>query len=243
MKSLSKLMIMILLIGSGVISCQNDSGKRSSTTDEFTYIVDKFEDIQVIKFKLPAFEELSLQQKELIYYLGEAALCGRDIFWAQNFKYNLKIRKTIEAILESYNGDRESEDFKSFITYSKRVFFANGIHHHYSNDKFIPGFTSDYFAELIAGTDAALLPADDYDVDALVSELIPILFDPTLFPKKMEQGTGIDLVTGSSVNFYEGVTQAEVEKFYSEMVDPNDQWPISYGLNTKLVKVDRKSVV
>ena len=132
--------------------------------DDFKYFVDQFEDMRVLKYKLPGFESLSLQQKKFIYYLSEAALSGRDIFWDQNFRYNLKIRKTIEAIIESYSGDKKSDDYKAFLVYAKRVFFANGIHHHYSSDKFKPGFNAEFFADLIKGTDHEKLPlAKDQD--------------------------------------------------------------------------------
>ncbi len=142
-------------MGTIMLSSCNRTEKKVAMADDFNYSVDRFEDIRVLRYKLPGFESLSLNEKEFIYYLSEAALCGRDIQWDQNFKYNLLVRKTIEGIIATYNGDKESNDYKAFITYAKRVFFANGIHHHYSNDKFMPGFSAEYLAALINGSDEA----------------------------------------------------------------------------------------
>ena len=139
----------IALMGTALFSSCGQTGEKAAASDTFTYEVDRFEDISVLKYRLPGFEQLSPGEKELIYWLSEAALCGRDILWDQNFKYNLVIRRTIEAIIDSYSGDRETEEYKAFITYAKRVFFANGIHHHYSNDKFVPGFSKEYFDALV----------------------------------------------------------------------------------------------
>ncbi len=221
-------------------SCRNTASKTDSA-DDFDYNVDRFEDIRVLRYKLPAFENLSLQEKEFIYYLSEAALCGRDIQWDQNFKYNLLVRKTLEAILLSYKGDKDNDEYKAFVTYAKRVFFANGIHHHYSNDKFIPGFSREYFISLINSSEASLLPlSDGQTAEALTGILIPVMFDPILYAKKVDQSQGSDMITSSSVNFYEGVSQAEVETYYSGIVDPADLTPISYGQNTKVVKRNGK---
>jgi dipeptidyl-peptidase III len=204
---------------------------------EFDYFVDQFEDMRVLKYKLPAFESLSLQQKKYIYYLSQAALSGRDIFWDQNFRYNLLIRKTIEAILESYSGDRGSVDYNSFLVYAKRVFFANGIHHHYSNDKFKPGFSESFFTRLVKDSDKEKLPLNpDQTVVQLISFLIPVIFDGTLFARKVEQRAGIDMVAESATNFYEGITQREVEEFYARKIIPDDPRPVSIGLNSKVLK-------
>jgi dipeptidyl-peptidase-3 len=235
----------ILLIGTvaamGLVlftSCRQ-SEKRSADTDEFTYEVDRFEDISVLKYRLPGFEQLTPQEKEFIYYLSEAALCGRDILWDQNFKYNLVIRKTIEAIIDSYSGDRDADEFKAFITWAKRVFFANGIHHHYSGDKFIPGFSEDCFISLVESSDPSLLPLKEgWWSGDLIAMLTPVIFDPHLYAKKMDQSEGIDMIDASSNNFYDGVTQAEVEKYYSSLADHSGPKPVSWGLNTKVVKVD-----
>ena len=192
---------------------------------EFKYLVDEFADLKVMKYEVPGWDELTLQQKEYIYHLGEASKYGRDIIWMQNNKYNLKIRKVLENILENYKGDRTSEDFAKFQTYAKRVFFSNGIHHHYAEDKFFPECSQEYFASLMTAVGE----------EAACAELLPVIFDPTIMParKLMEAN---DIVAESAVNFYEGVTRAEVEAYYAALMDPDDQTPISYGLNTKVVK-------
>lgn len=220
-----------------IVSCKNNSQKSTLQTDDFKYFVDQFEDIRVLRYRLPGFESLSLNQKEYIYYLSQAALAGRDILWDQNFRYNLMIRKTLESIIESYSGDRNTPEFNSFIVYSKRVFFANGIHHHYSQDKFKPSFTVEFFASLVKGSDKNILPlTKGQSVDDLISLLSPVLYDEKLFPRKVEQKEGSDMVAESASNFYEGVTQNEVEKFYSGKINPGDTHPISLGLNSKVVK-------
>jgi len=228
---------MIVFMGTALFTSCGPSGGKVTAEEEFTYEVDRFEDISVLKYRLPAFEQLTAGEKEFIYYLSEAALCGRDIFWDQNFRYNLVIRKTIEAIIDTYNGDRESADYKAFITYAKRVFFANGIHHHYSNDKFVPGFSSEYFAQLVNGSDASRLPLKEGQGAAQLAEMLtPLLFDPSLYAKKVDQSEGTDMIATSANNFYEGVTQAEVEAYYASLADPNDPRPVSWGLNTKVMK-------
>ena len=228
---------MIAFMGTALFTSCGPAGEKAGAGDEFTYEVDRFEDISVLRYRLPGFEQLTSAEKEFIYYLSEAALCGRDIFWDQNFKYNLLVRKTIEGIIETYQGDREGDDFKAFITYAKRVFFANGIHHHYSNDKFIPGFSSDYFALLIEGSDPSSLPLNEGETAAGLAEMLtPVLFDPVLYAKKVDQSEGIDMIAASANNFYEGVTQAEAEAYYASLADPGDPRPVSWGLNTKVVK-------
>ena len=223
-----------------ITSC-GQSGDKTAKTEEFTYEVDRFEDISVLRYRLPGFEQLSAGEKEFIYYLSEAALCGRDILWDQNFRYNLVIRKTIEAIIASYGGDREAEEYKAFITYAKRVFFANGIHHHYSGDKFAPGFSKDFYTALVSGADPALLPLSEGEAAAdLASRLTPILFDPQLYARRVDQSAGADMIVASANNFYEGVTQAETEKFYASLADPSDPRPVSWGLNSKVVKAGGK---
>lgn len=204
---------------------------------EFSYFVDQFDDMKVLRYELPGFESLTLRQKKFIYYLSQAALCGRDILWAQNFKYNLLIRKTIELILKTYSGDRDSDDYKAFTIYAKRVFFTNGIHHHYSSDKLKPGFSDHYFADLIRGTDLKLLQqSNGWDADHLISLLTPLLFDDTLFPRKVELGDGLDIVNNSAVNLYENVSQQDAEAFYEKKTDLNDPHPVSLGLNSKLIR-------
>ena len=210
-------------------------------SNDFDYFVDQFEDIRVLRYKLPGFESLTPKQKELIYYLSQAALSGRDILWDQNFRFNMKIRKTIEAILDHYSGDKTSEEYKAFLVYAKRVFFANGIHHHYSNDKFKPGFNAKYFGNLINGTDKHKLPLEnDQTVDQLISLLSPVIFDENIYGRKVEQRSGADMVSESSINFYSDVNQKEVERFYADNSDPADPNPVSLGLNSRVTKKNGK---
>lgn len=223
-------------------SCKQEKPQdENRKEDDFKYFVEQFDDIRVLKYKLPEFDSLTLRQKEYAYYLSQAALAGRDIFWDQNFKYNLLIRKTIETILNSYRGDKESDEYKAFVKYAKKVFFANGIHHHYSQDKFKPEFSEDYFSKLIAGSDSAALPlARNQSPGELADMLSPILFDENLFARKVEQKAGVDMIKESAVNFYEGVTEKEAEDFYKGQIKKDDPHPISYGLNSKLIKNNGK---
>jgi dipeptidyl-peptidase-3 len=210
---------------------------------EFQWQIDKFADLQVLRYQVPGFEALAPKQKELVYYLSEAALCGRDIFFDQNYKHNLTIRRTLDAVVRGYNGDRTDPRWAAFMTYAKQVWFANGIHHHYSNDKFVPGFDAAYFAALVKGTEGESFPlAEGQDLDGFVAFLTPILFDPAVAPKKVSQDSSKDLVAHSAVNFYEGVTQAEVEAYYKGLVDEKDATPVSYGLNSRVVKKDGRVV-
>jgi len=213
------------------------------TIDNFNYFIDQFEDIRVLRYKLPGFESITPKQKELIYYLSQATLSGRDILWDQNFRFNMKIRKTIEAILDHYSGDKTSEEYKAFLVYAKRVFFANGIHHHYSNDKFKPGFSAKYFGNLIKGTDKHKLPLEnEQTVDKLISLLSPVIFDENVYGRKVEQRSGADMVSDSSINFYHDINQKEVERFYAIKADSTDPKPISLGLNSKVTKKNGKVV-
>src|SRR4030067_448257 len=212
--------------------------KTVEKQDEFKYQTEQFADLGILRFKVNDFEELSPKQKEMLYYLYEAALAGRDIFYDQNYKYNLKVRRTLEAIVESYSGDKTTENFNKFMVYTKRVWFSNGIHHHYSNDKIIPDFSKEYFAELVNNSDSSKLPlAEGETVEQLISMLTPVIFDPKVDGKKVNLDPSADLIKTSAVNFYEsGLTQKEVEEFYSKMEKKNDPQPIWYGLNSKLVK-------
>jgi len=213
--------------------------KNDDKNDDFRYFVDQFEDIRVLKYRLPDFSSLSLRRKKLVYYLSKAALSGRDILWDQNFRYNLQIRKTFEAIYEFYSGDRRANEFSLFIIYLKRIFFANGIHHHYSNDKLKPGFSRLYFEALIKDIDPARLPLKNGETRDQLSEIIcEILFDDNLYGRKVERRAGADLIAESAVNMYEGVTQEEVEAYYAARTDTSDPNPISLGLNSKVVKKD-----
>jgi len=218
------------------------TGEPAATQEEpapesgFAFLSEQFADLKILRYQVPGFESLPLQKKQLIYYLYEAGLSGRDIIWDQNYKYNLTIRRTLEAILRSAEAD-DSEAFAQFETYAKRVFFSNGIHHHYSNDKILPDFSEAYFAELVQKSDPDLLPmADGETAAAFAARLTPIMFDPQIAPKKVNKNPDVDIVTNSAVNFYEGVTEAEVDAFYAAMIDKSDPEPISYGLNSKLVK-------
>lgn len=193
---------------------------------DFKYLIDEFADLKIIRYKVPGWDELTLAQKEYVYHLGEAAKYGRDIIWVQNCKYNLPVRHTIENILENYDGDRSCEEFAQFVTYAKRVFFSNGIHHHYSEDKFFPECSQEYFRSLME----AVGDADKCET------LLPVIYDASIYPQRKSTDKSADIVASSAVNFYEGVTRAEAEKFYADMADPSDKRPVSYGLNSKLVK-------
>jgi dipeptidyl-peptidase-3 len=208
--------------------------------EEKAWVVDRFDDIKVIRYEVPGFEELPLQEKILIYYLSEAAKCGRDIMFDQNFKYNLAVRRTLEAIYTSHEGCRECEEWKALETYLKKIWFANGIHHHYSKDKFKPRFSQEFFEQLLDAVPAEKLPQEFGSVEALKKVIIPVIFDENLYASALNQTTGIDVITASANNYYEGVTQKEVEAFYKKMASVNDPRPISYGLNSKLVKENGK---
>lgn len=225
-----------LLFGMSFISCS-----KTDTEPKFDYNVDKFADLQILRYQVPGFEELSLNQKLYVYYLTEAAQEGRDILFDQNGKYNLAIRRTLEAIYNNYNGDKEDADYKEFVVYLKRVWFSNGIHHHYATDKFIPGFSQEFFANQVKSIDSTLLPIREGEtVDNLIAELTPVIFDKEVMPKRINLAAGYDLVQTSAGNYYDGVTQKEAEEFYAKMRKPNDNQPISYGLNSRLVKRDGK---
>jgi dipeptidyl-peptidase-3 len=219
------------------------AGCQKTETQDFKWQIDQFSDLRILRYQVPGFDELPLAQKELIYYLSEAALCGRDIITAQNYKHNLTIRRTLDAIVEGYTGDRTDPQWEKFMVYTKRVWFSNGIHHHYATDKFIPGFTADYFAMLVKKSEGVQFPlAQGQTIDDLIVFLQPVIFDPTVDAKKVSQDSTKDLVTESAVNFYEGVTQEEVEKYYKSIADEDDPTPISYGLNTRVVKKNGKVV-
>ena len=217
----------------------SDTSSQNDFDETFEYSVDKFADIEILRYQVPGFNDLSLQQKELIYYLSQAALEGRDILYDQHNKYNLTIRRTLEGIYENYFGDKNTEEFKKFETYLKQVWMANGIHHHYSEDKIIPQFSKEYLAQLAKSIDPARMPVKDgASAGELIETITPIMFDPDIYPKRINQAAGVDLVKTSGVNFYEDVSEKEVDGFYNEMKDPNDNTPISYGLNSKVVKED-----
>ncbi len=206
--------------------------------DTFHYTVEQFADLQILRYRVPGFEQLSLRQKMLVYYLSQAALEGRDILLDQNGKYNLQIRKLLEAIYIHYQGDRTTADFQQFEVYLKRVWFSNGIHHHYACDKFVPGFSAEYLTDLIASVEVAVLPLGKGEtVPDMCDKLFPVIFDPEVMPKRVNQVDGEDLVLTSAANYYEGVTQEEAEAFYAVQKAKGSQTePVMYGMNSRLVK-------
>lgn len=207
----------VAICAAAAIGCQ-----RPAPQADIDYTVDRFADIEVLRYTVPGFDSLSLDQKKMIYYLNEAALYGRDIIWDQNCKFNLPIRAMLEEVYTNYKGDTASTDWQNFVTYLKQVEFANGIHHHYSMDKFQPAFSRQWLAQQLAEPNEALLD---------------VMFDPTIMPKRVNQADGVDLITTSACNLYDGgITQQEVEDYYARLKDPKDPTPISYGLNSRLVK-------
>lgn len=215
--------------------------KTTAEAEKIDYTVEQFADLQILRYRVPGFEDLSLKQKELVYYLTEAALQGRDILFDQNGKYNLTIRRMLEAVYTGYKGDKNTPDFKAMEVYLKRVWFSNGIHHHYGSEKFVPGFTPEFFRQAVQSVDAATLPlVEGQTVEQLCEEVFPVIFDPTVMPKRVNQAAGEDLVLTSACNYYDGVTQQEAEDFYNALKNPQDETPVSYGLNSRLVKEDGK---
>ena len=226
-----------LITGCNTGTNMKTTEKEEINQDEFKYLLEQFADLKIMRYQVQGFDELSLKQKKLVYFLSEAALCGRDIIFDQNYKYNLKIRKTLEEIYNNYKGNRETEDFQNFVVYLKRVWFSNGIHHHYSTDKFNPEFMPEYFTELIMNSEGAEFPIENGEsVEELALQLSSLMFDPEVAPKRISLDTDTDMIKASACNFYEGVTEQEAEDFYNKMKDPSDESPISYGLNSKLIK-------
>lgn len=223
----------------GSPTAEKDCGEEK----QFDYHVDKFADLQVLRYEVPGFEDLSLKQKELIYYLSQAAIEGRDILYDQNNKYNLTIRKTLEAIYENCK-ERETPDFQQLELYLKRLFFSNGIHHHYAMDKFMPGFSASYFEQEVKALPDSLLPLYAYNnsKEDMLSVIVPVMFDSTLYSKRVNQAEGVDLIKTSANNYYENVSEKEVDAFYDAVRDTTDPTPISHGLNCKLTKEDGKLV-
>ena len=212
------------MAAASAVSC-GPSGNGASDGD-FKYLIDEFADIKIMRYQVPGWDSLSLRQKEYVYHLSEAAKYGRDIIWAQNSRYGLPVRKVLENILENYDGDRSCKDFQDFTVYAKRVFFSNGIHHHYAEDKFFPECSREYFQSLMEAVGDG----------GLCAELLPVIYDPEILPQRKSNDPNKDIVAASAVNFYENVTREEVENFYHAMTDPSDRTPISYGLNSRLVK-------
>ena len=212
-------MISIAGMAAALVSCSDKAAEN-----DFKYLVDEFADLKIMRYQVPGWDGLTLQQKEYVYHLSEASKYGRDIIWMQNCRYNLPIRKVVENILENYQGDRTGEDFKAFETYAKRLFFSNGIHHHYAEDKFVPECSRAYFESLMTA------------VGESDPELLSVIYDPTVLPQRKSTDKSGDIVAESAVNFYDGVTKAEVEAFYAKMMNPKDKIPVSYGLNSRVVK-------
>jgi dipeptidyl-peptidase-3 len=252
MNRLTTLATLLLLVGCGP---QESNQPSADSTNEpvapvadtapevFAVRADQFADVEVLRYRIKGFKDLSLQEKKLAYYLYEAALSGRDIIWDQNFKHNLRIRKTLSAVVASYSGDRTNADYLALVDYAKRVWFSNGIHHHYSTAKMVPEISEDAFGELVRASDANQLPlAEDQSVDELLAVIGPVLFDPSIAARKINLESDTDQLTTSATNYYDGVTQAEAEAFYAARTNPDDPRPVSWGLNSQLAKVDGEVV-
>lgn len=230
----TKYFILFAIASTLLFSCGGNEAKNDKTTEvlveendsNFVWNPEKFADIKILRYKINGWEKLSLQQKKLTYYLTQAGYAGREIIWDQNYRHNLKIKRALENIIQTYKGDKESNDWKNFMVYTKRVWFANGIHHHYSNDKFIPEFTKEYFTSLMNDTKTELAP-----------EVVEVIFNPELDNKKVSLDPKSDLLLASATNFYgEDVTEKEAQAFYAAKIDKNDKQPVSNGLNSKLVR-------
>lgn len=228
-----------------ITACSGNNGQSvNCPADNFEYKVDKFADLEILRYQVPDFESLSLNQKKLIYFLSQAALEGRDILYDQNNKYNLAIRRTLEAVYLNYEGPRDEKAFQEMVVYLKRVWFSNGIHHHYATDKFEPTFSQSFFEKAVRSIPAEKLPLKPFNnnVENLLQKITPVIFDKNLYAKRVNQAEGADLIKTSANNYYEGVSEKEVDDFYNKMRDPNDTTPISYGLNSKLMKENGKIV-
>lgn len=224
---MQKLKTMLFSAGMGIALC---ACSPQAETPRFKYLIDEFADLKIMRYEIPGWESLTLSQKEYLYHLSEAAKAGRDIIWVQNCEANLQVRKVLEHILNNYKGNTETPEYKDFVVYAKRVFFSNGIHHHYAEEKFFPGCSQEYFAGLM----------DETGIGDRKEEILPIIYDKELYAHKKYMGTDKDVLMASAVNFYDGVTREEAVRFYDKLRDPKDDTPISYGLNSKLVKKDGK---
>lgn len=228
-----KKVLCVLLAAMTLLACNKESKQTTPSIEDFPYMVDQFYDLGILRYRVPGFEDLSVQQKALVYYLSEAALWGRDILTDQNCRYNLRIRRVCESVYENYAGDKTTDEWKKFVLYLKRVWFSNGIHHHYSEDKFLPECSREWFVEACKQSN---LKEEDY------VELLDVMFDPTVLPKKVCTDSGVDLLMNSACNYYEGVTQAEAEAYYAAHKDDSAE-PLWIGLNSKLVKDAEGNVV
>ena len=218
-------MITTVGLAAALVSCSENASEKEPAVQDgtFKYLVDECADLKIMRYQVPGWDDLTLKQKKYVYHLAEAAKYGRDIIWMQNCKENLRIRKVLENIIENYAGDRSCEEWAKFEEYAKRVFFSNGIHHHYAEDKFYPECSQDYFSTLMNA-----VGVDD-------SELEYVIYDPSVYPARKDMHAD-DIVAASAVNFYENVTREEVDALYASMVDPEDKTPVSYGLNSRVVK-------
>lgn len=246
---LKKQMLLLFIAALWFTACtqqgvQQETPAQDNPNDAFEYKVDQFADLAILRYQVPGFDQLTVKEKQLVYYLSQAALSGRDIIYDQNYRHNLRIRKTLEAIITGYTGERSGADWEAFMTYTKRVWFSNGIHHHYSTRKMEPGFSPDYFAQLVQNTEGDFPLMEGQDLTAFVDFLSPIMFDPEVDAKRVNQSETADIVAESANNYYgEGVSAEEVKSFYERMRnnDGTDKDPL-YGLNSKLVKEDGQLV-
>lgn len=238
---MKRLFFLIIVIVSVV--CMNNTTVAQTKEEgaEFKVQTEQFADLAILRYQIPGFENLSVKQKELAFYLYQAALSGRDIMYDQNYKHNLLIRKTLEAVVKTYNGDRNSDEFKKFMVYAKRFWFSSGLHHHYSSIKFVPECSNSFFKELVLQTPVKELPLKkNQTAQQLADFLSPVIFNAALDANRVNQSAGADVVAQSANNFYVGLTQKEVENFYATKIDKNDKRPVSIGLNSQLVKKDGK---
>ena len=237
------LMLVLAACGKEQAPTEPDGQPDAAAEKSFEVSVDRFADIELLRYEVPGFDELSLREKKLAFYLSQAALAGRDIIYDQNYEHNLRIRKLLAAIVGTYSGDREAEDFKKLLEYAKRVWFAHGIHHHYSMDKMLPEFTPEALIAMVAKSDESKLPLDEGQTRGeLLDMLRPVMFDPDVAAKKVTLDPDVDQVVNSATNYYSGVTANDVEKFYSAKVDDDPERPVSWGLNSQLAKVDGEVV-
>ncbi len=241
-KTTRTLFLMALLFVLFSCTTKQKEQEAANGNQSFDYMADRFADILVLRYEVKGFDQLSLQQKQLAYYFYQAGLCGRDIFYDQKYKHNLRIRKTLECILETYKGEKSGNDYDKFVTYCKRFFFANGNHHHYSADKMIPECSFDYFSQLVKNSDQSKLPLDGKSADDFLKMIQPIVFDPDLDKKEVDLSPGVDHVKASCNNFYEGVSEKEVDDFYSAMKKNHPDDKSQMGFNSKLVKENGKIV-
>lgn len=238
---MKKIIILLALATTLFYACKNPENQPVNDDADFDFVIDRFADIEIMRYRVDDWDSLSLQQKELVYYLSQAACCGRDILFDQNCEANLLVKSTIDNIFQSYNGDKNNEDWMNFVVYAKRFWFSNGIHHHYANDKFFPEISREYFISLLDNSNQNEFELDDYQsFEEFKNDIVDIVFNPERYPNKICQNTDVDLVKNSAVNFYSGVSEKEVESYYQQLKSnfpsSDPERAISYGLNSKLIK-------